>query len=117
MKIVKRENAESFTYASTSSVLDYSMELNEKKLDFCINTIAGRYPGKGYCSNLECEELCYVLEGSGTIYKKEEIAIDFKSGDVIFINKKDIYYWNGNFKVAIVCTPAWSKEQCKLYDE
>ncbi len=30
MKIVKRENAESFTYASTSSVLDYSMELNEK---------------------------------------------------------------------------------------
>lgn len=88
-----------------------------KKLDFCINTIAGRYPEKGYCSNLECEELCYVLEGSGTIYKKEDIAIDFKSGDVIFINKKDIYYWNGNFKVAIVCTPAWSKEQCKLYDE
>ena len=33
------------------------------------------------------------------------------------LNKKDIYYWKGNFKVAIVCTPAWSKEQCKLYDE
>ena len=34
-----------------------------------------------------------------------------------FINKKDIYYWNGNFKLAIVCSPAWSKEQCKLYSE
>ena len=32
-------------------------------------------------------------------------------------NKKEIYYWNGNFKLAIVCSPAWSKEQCKLYSE
>ena len=86
MKIVKQEQAKKFKYADTSSVLEYSINLNEKNLDFCINEINGRYPEKGYCSNLECEELCYVLEGSGTIYKKEDIAIDFKSGDVIFIN-------------------------------
>ena len=117
MKIVKKENAKHFKYADTSSVLEYSIDLNERNLDFCINTITGRYPEKGYCSNLACEELCYVLDGTGHIYKKEEETIEFKAGDIIFLNKKDIYYWEGNFKVAIVCTPAWSKEQWKLYDE
>lgn len=117
MKVVKKEKAKHFKYSNTSSVLEYSIDLNEKNLDFCINTITGRYPEKGYCSNLECEELCYVLEGTGSIHKKDENVRNFKSGDIIFLSKKDIYYWNGKFKVAIVCTPAWSKEQCKLYDE
>lgn len=53
MKIVKKENAKHFKYADTSSVLEYSIDLNERNLDFCINTITGRYPEKGYCSNLE----------------------------------------------------------------
>lgn len=117
MKIIKEENAEKFNYADTSSVLEYGIALNEKNMDFCTNKINGRYPIEGYCSNLEVEELCYVLEGKGTIYKRESESIDFKKGDIIFINKKDIYYWNGNFKLAIVCSPAWSKEQCKLYSE
>lgn len=117
MKIIKEENAENFQYADTSSVLEYSIALNEKNMDFCINTITGRYPMEGYCSNLEVEELCYILEGRGTIFKYGSEPIEFKKGDIIFINKKDIYYWEGNFKLAIVCTPAWSKEQCKLYSD
>jgi ethanolamine utilization protein EutQ (cupin superfamily) len=117
MKIVKEGQAKKFQYANTSSVLEYSIDLNEKNLDFCINEINGRYPEKGYCSNLECEELCYVLEGKGTNYKKDDKPISFEKGDIVFINKKDIYYWEGNFKLAIVCNPAWSKEQCRLYDE
>ena len=92
MKIVKQEQAKKFKYADTSSVLEYSIDLNEKNLDFCINEINGRYPGKGYCSNLECEELCYILEGNGTIYKRDGEWFRFKKGDIIFIHKKDIYY-------------------------
>lgn len=88
----------------------------KKNIDFCINTINGRYPMKGYCSNLEVEELCYILDGVGTIHKKDVDFIQFSKGDIIFINKKDVYYWDGNFKVALICTPAWSKKQCKLYD-
>ena len=83
----------------------------------CINEINGRYPEKGYCSNLECEELCHILEGNGTIYKRDNELFRFKKGDIIFIHKKDVYYWEGSFKLAIVCTPAWNKEQCKLFDE
>ena len=83
-------------------------------MDFCTNKITGWYPMQSYCSNLECEELWYILEG---IHKINSEPIEFNKGDIIFINKKDIYYWDGNFKLAIVCYPAWSKEQCKLYSE
>ena len=117
MKIVREKDAEKFEYANTSSVLEYGIALNEKNMDFCTNKINGRYPTEGYCSNLECEELCYILEGEGTIYKRDSKPNKIKKGDIIFINKQDIYYWNGDFKLAIVCTPAWSKEQCKLYSE
>ena len=48
MKMVKEEQAKKLKYADTSSVLEYSIDLNEKNLDFCINEINGRYPEKGY---------------------------------------------------------------------
>jgi mannose-6-phosphate isomerase class I len=117
MKIVKKEQAKNFKYGTASSVQEYSIDLNEKNLDFCTNEISGRYPEKGYCSNTECEELCYVIEGNGTIHKRDDGLFNFEKGDIIFIHKKDIYYWEGHFKLAIVCTPPWNKEQCELFDE
>ena len=48
MKIVKKESSEKFVNSKTSWLLEYSKELNDKDLDFCINTINGRYPEKGY---------------------------------------------------------------------
>ena len=77
MKIVKEENAEKFNYADISSVLEYGIALNEKNMDFCTNKISGRYPMEGYCSNLEVEELCYILEGEGTIYKKDSEPVSY----------------------------------------
>ena len=83
MKIIKEEKAEKFNYADTSSVLEYGIALNEKNMDFCINKITGRYPMKGYCSNLEFEELCYILDGKGTIYKHDGESKSFKKGDIL----------------------------------
>lgn len=48
MKIVKEEQAKKLKYEDASSVLDYSIDFNEKNMDFCINAINGRYPEKGY---------------------------------------------------------------------
>lgn len=116
MKVIKEEQAKKFKYADTSSVLDYSIDLNEKNVDCCINTISGRYPEGGYCSNLECEELCYILEGAGSIFKRES-SMSFSKGDVVYIDKGEVYYWEGHCKILMICTPAWSKEQCRLYDK
>lgn len=94
-------------------MIEYSIDLNEKNLDFYIKQINGRYLEKWYCSNLECEELCYILEGNGAIYKRDDECFEFRKGDIIFINKKHIYYWKGSFKLAIVCALAWNKNRCK----
>ena len=115
MKIVKSSDAQIIKNRDTSKLLEYSICLNDKDIDFCINTISGRYPQKGYCTNEKCKEICYILEGTGTLNKKDE-SINFEKGDVILIEKEEIYYWNGNCKIIMICTPAWNKEQCKLLD-
>ena len=116
MKIINEKAASKYNLTATCNVLDYNPILNEKNIDFCIVKINGRYPDNGYCSNLECDELCYILEGNGFIGMRNK-SLDIKKGDIIFINKKEIYYWSGNLKLMTICTPAWSKEQCKLYNE
>ena len=116
MKLIKKEQAEILKNSDTSSLLEYSIALDEKDLDFCVNTTTGRYPEKGYCINEECKEICYILEGEGYINKKDE-TIKFKQGDVIFIDKKDIYFWEGNCKIIMICSPAWYKQQCRLIAE
>lgn len=60
--------------------------------------------------------ICYVLEGKGQFVSKDE-RVDLAKGDIIYIDKNDIYFWNGKFKLAMICSPAWTKEQYKLYDE
>ena len=115
MKKVQRNEAKELKNSDTSKLLEYSIELKDKDIDFCINTIMGRYPEKGYCTNEMCKEICYILEGNGTINKKDE-KIFFKYGDVILIDKGEVYYWDGNCKIIMACTPAWYKEQCKFLD-
>ena len=77
MKFVKKEEAQKIINSDTSYLLEYSKKLDDKDMDFCINTIQGRYPEKGYCSNLKCKEIAYILEGKGTIHKRDE-QIDIK---------------------------------------
>lgn len=115
MKIVKKDNVKEIKNSDTSSLLEYSIELNDKDMDFAINIITGRYPEKGYAVNEECKELVYVLNGTGTLNTRNE-STSFSQGDVLLIDKGEHYYWNGNCKIIMVCNPAWYKEQCKLLD-
>ncbi len=116
MKLVNQEKAKVIKNSDTSSLLEYSIELDDKEVDFAINTIHGRYPETGYCTNRKCKELAYVLKGTGQICKKEK-AYSFKEGDVILIDREEIYFWEGNCKIIMICTLPWYKEQCELIKE
>ena len=89
MKRVKSSDAQIIKNSDTSKLLEYSIGLKDKDIDFCINTISGRYPEKGYCTNEKCKEICYILEGNGTLNKKDE-SINFEKDDVILIEKEEI---------------------------
>ena len=41
MKIVQSDKAKIVVNSDTSKLLEYSIELNDKDVDFCINTIRG----------------------------------------------------------------------------
>lgn len=88
----------------------------DKDIDCATAIISGRYPDIGYCVNEECKELIYVLDGDGTLNKKDEM-IDFKRGDAILIEKGERYYWNAKCTIVMSCTPAWYPEQHKLVEQ
>lgn len=114
MKLVKLEQAQEFSNSDRCKGIEYP--LNDKDINFSIATITGRYPEKGYCANEKCKELIYIMEGKGTLNKKDEI-IEFSKGDVILIDKGEVYYWDGQCTIVMPCTPAWYPEQHKLIEE
>ena len=78
--------------------------------------LSGRFPDEGYCVNEECKELIYVIEGNGTLNKKDE-KIEFSKGDIVLIDKGELYYWDAHCTIAMPCTPAWYPEQHKYVKE
>lgn len=114
MKIIKIEQAEVHKNSDKCEVIEYGF--NDKDIDCATAQINGRYPDTGYCVNEECKELIYVIEGKGTLNKKDQI-VEFKKGDAILINKGEVYYWNAQCTIVMPCTPAWYPEQHKLIEE
>ena len=80
MKFVKKEEAQKVINSDTSYLLEYSKKLDDKDMDFCINTIQGRYPEKGYCSNLKCKEES-ITTHSGCLSIMKTATLNIKSGD------------------------------------
>ncbi len=114
MKLVKEKEAQKFENSAKCKVLEYGIE--DKDINLATAIISGRYPDTGYCVNQECKELIYVIEGKGSLNKKDE-KIEFEQGDAILIDKGEIYYWDANCTIIMPCTPAWYPEQHKLIIE
>ncbi len=114
MKLIKLKDTSKHNNSDNCIATEY--DFKDKDIDFATATIEGRYPGGGYCVNMEVKELIFVLEGEGELHKKDEV-VAFKAGDAILIEKGEAYYWIANCKVGMACTPAWRKEQHKMLDE
>ncbi len=114
MKIVKLKDSERFNNSDTCEVVEYP--LGDPDINCATAVITGRYPEKGYCVNEKCKEMIYVIEGKGSLNKKDE-TINFEKGDVILIEKGEIYFWDANCRIVMPCTPAWYPEQHKLIEE
>ena len=110
MKIVKYKDAVKFSDSDKCIGLEYP--LGDEDINFSIATILGRYQQTVFCKN---DEWIYVIDGSGTLNKQNEV-IEFSEGDVILINKKEIYYWDAFCTIAMPCTLAWYPLQHKLVD-
>ena len=108
MKIVKSNEAKEFKDGNIFVAYEYNTQ------DPVINTarieIRGRYPGTGSMKNTQVKELVYVEEGSGEVNINGVNSLISK-GDVVFFDKDEQVFWNGNFTLITTCTPAWSPDQ------
>jgi len=74
--------------------------------------ISGRYPDAWYVKNLECEQIYFVVSGSGTIYSSKWWNIQISKSDFYYFDKWESYYVVGNeLEVLLVNTPSWDPWQ------
>ncbi len=104
----------SFYTGDGYSGMDYPMQ--DKDINFAVIKINSRSPKTGYQTNTSCKELLYILNGSGTLYLKDKKETSFNEGDVILLDKKECYAFEGNFEAGVACTPAWTSEQHQYVD-
>ncbi len=113
--LVKKENRKKVQITRNSFVWEY--ELDSKDLGFALAEINGRFPDSGKAMNKVCQEIYYVISGSGKLFIDDE-EVELKEGDVFFIKSGKKYYVVGeNLMLAVPTVPAWYPEQQELSKE
>lgn len=110
MKIIKLSETERNENSENCVCQEY--DFGSPDIDLGVCKITGRYPNDGYVYNEKSKEMVFVLSGSGTLYINNE-KISFTKDDAILIEPLEKYYFDANCIVALICNPAWQKENHK----
>ncbi|RLG09260.1 cupin domain-containing protein [Candidatus Pacearchaeota archaeon] len=112
--LIKKEESRKHENSKTCTVWEYD-HLSEK-LSYATSLINGRYPEEKRVTNLECEEMCYVMSGSGKIHS-DKGDFEINEGDSYLFEQGEKYYIEGdNLKLALINSPKWRPEQHKVVD-
>lgn len=111
MKKISISETEKCNHSNVCSVTEYNF--NDKDIDISILEVSGRFPENGFCMNTKVKEMVYVESGSGNLCSQNE-SIKLEAGSAILIKPNEMYYWNGNFKALLACSPAWQPDQHKI---
>ena len=113
MRIIHKDQTEKIKNSDTCIAIEYP--LGDKDINGAVIELKGKYPQSGRVVNLECKELAYIISGSGRIVIEGK-EIEVKQGDLILIEPKEKYFWEGDLIMFISCAPAWSSEQHRLVE-
>ncbi len=112
--LVKKESAIEKHVATGCVVREYACP--STLMSFATAFIDGRYPDEKRTTNSECEEIYYVVSGSGIIHS-EKGDFELSEGDMYFLEKGEVYWTEGKrMSVVLVNAPGWFFEQCKNVD-
>ncbi len=78
--------------------------------------VDGRHPLDGYFANQICDSMMYILEGTGSIFVKQE-EYKVKNDTVVHIGKKEEYYFEGEFVFLYISTPPFDDNQLKVIQQ
>ena len=112
--LIKKSESKKFENSKDCTVWEY--EYPSKLFSFATASINGRYPNKKRVTNLYCEEVYYVISGSGIIHS-EFGEFKIEQGDLYFFKKGEKYWVKGKKLVLVlVNAPKWTLEQHKNID-
>ena len=109
--LINKAEAEKVSNSNNCKVREYN--ISSETVSFATAKIDGRYPDEDRVVNMQCEELYYVISGSGVIHS-EFGDFGINPGGLYYFKKAEKYWVEGNdMHMAIISTPKWSKEQHK----
>jgi mannose-6-phosphate isomerase-like protein (cupin superfamily) len=111
---IKQAQARKIKNSKNCTVWEY--DLANKDLSYATALIDGRYPERKRATNAECEQIYYVISGSGTVHsEKGEFKIG--EGDLYHFEKGEIYWVEGSqLFLTLVNAPKWTLEQYRIVD-
>lgn len=111
MKIVKKKDRVEIKNSDKCTVYEYP--IGDSDINGTLVEIDGRYPDRGFAINTKCKEIAYIIEGVGSVTINNE-KTDLSSGDMVFIDANEKYFWEGKLTMFMPCTPTWYPDQHKI---
>ena len=93
-------------HANSPRCTVYEYPMKNSEMNIAVAEILQRYPDQGYVMNCECDEMGYILKGSGKLITETQITT-LSVGDVVYIPHGEKYYFDGNLTIILPCAPAW----------
>src|SRR5688500_3101322 len=116
MQHIPKSAARRIAVAPEFTILEYG-PLGDAVANGTVAEVNGRYPLRGWGMNHLCNELVYVVSGTGVI-ETPTSQTPLSPGDVAFVPKGQRIAWSGNQLVVFIpCIPAWHPEQHELFAE
>ncbi len=107
--LIKKEQRKEKQIAKEGTVWEYP--LLSKEIGFAISKLNGRIPDSGWMRNKVCNEIYFVVNGSGTLFIEDQ-KYKLKKGDVFPIEPgKKFYVLAKNLQLVLPTAPAWYPEQ------
>ena len=113
MKLTKNSEKVTITPTSTTTIFEYAAA--DATISGAVAKINGRYPEKGFALNEQAKELVYVISGSGKVITMNEEKV-ITEGDVIFLDAKEKFAWDGNMVIFMATSPHFNPEQHKIFE-
>ena len=109
--IIRNNQTREHKNSEQCTVWEY--DFPSESLSHAVCLITGRYPDQGKAMNTECDELFFVLSGTGTLHTENETT-ELATGDAYYLRKQEAYWITGQeLKLTLTNAPAWKPEQHK----
>lgn len=110
--LIKKSNSIKKENSKQCTVWEY--DLPSQNVSFAIAKINGRFPDNGSAQNTKCEEIYYVISGTGTIHTTKG-DFEIAEGDLYHFEIGETYNVEGKeLVIALINAPKWYIEQFKL---